>query len=57
MKNKRLLEYYKHWLIEKVWLVLPLMHSENKEHSDMFIKEFKELKAYADRSYEYEPYG
>ena len=57
INNKWKQKFHKHWLIEKMFIVLPLKFSEKKEDSDLYKDEVLELKRYADSSYEYEKYS
>ena len=43
--------------MEKFFLIYPLVHSESKADSDLYVEELSELKRYADSSYEYEEYS
>ena len=50
-------KFHKHWLPEKLFLILPLKFSENVEDSELYKDEIIELKRYADSSYEYEKFS
>ena len=56
-KDKWKYKFYDYCIMEKVFLLYPLMQSEDKKDSDIFVEEFKDLKRYADCSYEYEEYS